>query len=91
MHHKTWNLPILRGLCVAATAVGIGLASAPVMAGGGSVSVPVANPSFEEQVLPPGGFFFSPTPITGWTATATGDSDRGLWRRQLPGQLRPDP
>lgn len=79
MHHNTWNRPILRGLCLVAAAAGIGLASAPVMAGGGSITVPVANPSFEEQVLPPGGIFFSPTPITGWTATATGGSDRGLW------------
>jgi hypothetical protein len=79
MHHNTWNRPIPRGLCLVAAAAGIGLASAPVMAGGGSITVPVANPSFEEQVLPPGGIFFSPTPITGWTATATSGSDRGLW------------
>ncbi|MGF1633789.1 MAG: PEP-CTERM sorting domain-containing protein [Phycisphaerae bacterium] len=43
------------------------------------VPVPVANPSFEEQVLASGSLFFSPTPITGWTATASGGSDRGLW------------
>jgi hypothetical protein len=49
------------------------------MAGGATVTVPVANPSFEAQVLAPGGFFFSPTSVTGWTATATGGSDRGVW------------
>lgn len=86
MHHKTWNRPILRGLCLVAAAAGIGLASAPVMAGGGSITVPVANPSFEEQVLPFNGLFFSPTPITGWTATATGGSDRGLWHVPPIGQ-----
>jgi hypothetical protein len=79
MHHETWNRPVLRGLCLAAAAAAIGMASAPAIAGGDSISVPVANPSFEDQVLPPGSFFFSPTPITGWTATATGGSDRGLW------------
>jgi hypothetical protein len=84
MHYDTWNRPVLRGLCLAAAAAAIGMASAPVIAGGDSISVPVANPSFEEQVLPPGGLFFSPTPITGWTATSIGGSDRGVWHLSFP-------
>jgi len=85
MRHTTWNRPFVRGLRLAAAAVGIGLSSVPVMADA-SVTVLVANPSFEAQVLPPGGLFFSPTPITDWTATATGGSDRGLWHLVPIGQ-----
>lgn len=85
MHHTNLNQAVLRGFCLAAGAAFIALGSAPVMAGA-STTVPVANPSFEAQVLAPGGFFFSPTPITGWTATATGGSDRGVWHIPAIGQ-----
>lgn len=81
MKCQNWSLAALRGLCVAAATAAVAghaFGATPGMAGA-SIAIPVANPSFEAQVLPPGGFFFSPTPITGWTATATGGSDRGVW------------
>lgn len=85
MHHTNLIQAVLRGFCLAAAAAVLALGSAPVLAGA-STDVPVANPSFEAQVLAPGGFFFSPTPITGWTATATGGSDRGVWHVPAIGQ-----
>lgn len=68
---------LVGSLGVVALTAGLGVTASPAMADV-AVTVPVANPSFEEQVLGAGGFFFSPTPITGWTATATGGSDRGV-------------
>jgi len=48
--------------------------------------ISISNPSFESQPLGPGSFFYSPTQIDGWTSTATGGADRGVWNTVAAGK-----
>ncbi len=59
-----------------------------VAAGAFASATPVfiENPSFEAQTLGSGDFFYSPTQITGWSSTATGGADRGVWHTTATGK-----
>jgi hypothetical protein len=48
--------------------------------------ISINNASFENQALTSGSFFYSPTQIDGWTSTATGGADRGVWNTSAPGK-----
>lgn len=74
----------LRSLAVIASAFGLIFGSSISV---GQITIPVTNGSFEDPVLGASEFFYSsgsvsnPTGIIpGWTATATGGADRGIWR-----------
>lgn len=46
----------------------------------------IENHSFENPTLGSGSFFYSPTLVPGWTATATGGPDRGVWNTSAAGK-----
>lgn len=46
----------------------------------------IVNHSFEDPTLSSGSFFYSPTLVPGWTATALGGADRGIWNTSAPGK-----
>ncbi|MBA4291446.1 hypothetical protein C0431_00575 [bacterium] len=51
-----------------------------------AVDLNIVNHSFEDPALGSGSFFYSPTPVPGWTATATGGADRGIWNTAASGK-----
>jgi hypothetical protein len=64
------------------------LVSAGLTALGAYAATPitVANPSFEQPALTPGAFVYSANgAIPGWSTSATGGADRGVWFRATPG------
>lgn len=46
----------------------------------------INNQSFEDPTLSPGSFFYSPTQMPGWSSTATGGADRGIWNTTATGK-----
>lgn len=51
-----------------------------------AVSIPIVNHSFEDPTLGGGAFFYSPTQMPGWSSTATGGADRGIWNTTAVGK-----
>ncbi|MFW5697300.1 MAG: PEP-CTERM sorting domain-containing protein [Fimbriimonadaceae bacterium] len=49
-----------------------------------ATSLFIENHSFEEDDLT--SFYYSPREIPGWTSTATGGQDRGVWNTNAPGK-----
>lgn len=53
-----------------------------------ATSLSVINHSFEDPAQSPSGFVYSSAgPIPGWSTTATGGADRGVWYTAAPGKL----
>lgn len=50
------------------------------------MSIPIDNHSFEDPTLGGGSFFYSPTQMPGWSSTATGGADRGIWNTTAAGK-----
>ncbi|MCE2938303.1 MAG: PEP-CTERM sorting domain-containing protein [Armatimonadota bacterium] len=46
----------------------------------------ITNHSFENPALGSGSFFYSPTQMPGWSSTATGGPDRGIWNTTATGK-----
>lgn len=68
----------MRGFVLTLVVMSVAVASAQ--------PISINNASFENQPLSLGSFFYSPTPIDGWTSTATGGADRGVWNTSAPGK-----
>lgn len=49
-------------------------------------AISITNHSFEDPTLGSGSFFYSPTQMPGWSSTATGGQDRGIWNTTATGK-----
>lgn len=49
-------------------------------------SIFIENHSFEDPTLSSGSFFYSPTPMPGWSSNGIGGADRGIWNTTAPGK-----